>query len=149
MFWMGMCNSFWKLLIYLAVNKNFRFQLRIFCLSLCCRTKSRLIVQHGDWPQGNYKFKLQTPKPNFSTILLYFSESSENNFRHDQNPRKSQHYNSITLLRIYRNWCNRLDHKYSGIKENFLRILRINGFYPSTYFNGTAQVFAGARVDMG
>ncbi|ODN03322.1 putative G-protein coupled receptor 52 [Orchesella cincta] len=47
-FWMGMCNSFWKLLIYLAVNKNFRFQLRIFCLSLCCRTKNRLIVQHGD-----------------------------------------------------------------------------------------------------
>lgn len=59
-FWMGLCNSFWKLVIYITVNHNFRFQLRIFCLSLCCRTKGRLIPQHGDW----YLWK------GFSTLIL-------------------------------------------------------------------------------
>ena len=39
-FWLGICNSFWKILIYIAMNPAFRSKLRVFCIrTVCCRHK--------------------------------------------------------------------------------------------------------------
>ncbi|KAK4026887.1 hypothetical protein OUZ56_015911 [Daphnia magna] len=41
-FWLGICNSFFKLFIYVAMSPLFRHKLRIFCLSyLCCGAAKR------------------------------------------------------------------------------------------------------------
>ena len=41
-FWLGICNSFFKLFIYVAMSPLFRHKLRIFCLSyLCCGAGKR------------------------------------------------------------------------------------------------------------
>ena len=40
-FWLGVCNSFWKVLIYMIMSPNFRSRLKRFCFSVCCRGKSR------------------------------------------------------------------------------------------------------------
>jgi len=39
-FWLGICNSFWKFLIYVAMSPHFRARLRLFCVSLCCGAKN-------------------------------------------------------------------------------------------------------------
>ena len=39
-FWLGICNSFWKILIYITMSPLFRTKIRTFCLSICCRSKS-------------------------------------------------------------------------------------------------------------
>ncbi len=39
LFWLGVLNSFWKLVIYVSLNSKFRQGLQAFCLSLCCQSK--------------------------------------------------------------------------------------------------------------
>merc|ERR1711911_20713 len=38
-FWLGICNSFWKIFIYTSMSPLIRTKLRTFCLSICCRSK--------------------------------------------------------------------------------------------------------------
>lgn len=40
--WLGIMNSFWKIIIMLSLSPQFRLALRILCLTACCRTKGRL-----------------------------------------------------------------------------------------------------------
>lgn len=40
--WMGIMNSFWKIVILISLSPQFRLALRILCLTACCRTKGRL-----------------------------------------------------------------------------------------------------------
>lgn len=40
--WVGVLNSLWKLLIITSMSPQFRLALRIFCLTICCKTKGRL-----------------------------------------------------------------------------------------------------------
>lgn len=40
--WLGVLNSFWKLLIMLTMSPQFRLHIRVFCLTVWCRTKGRL-----------------------------------------------------------------------------------------------------------
>lgn len=40
--WMGVTNSFWKIIIMLCMSPQFRLQLRVFCLTIWCQTKGRL-----------------------------------------------------------------------------------------------------------
>lgn len=40
--WIGVLNSFWKIIIMSMMCPQFRLALRIFCLTICCRTKGRL-----------------------------------------------------------------------------------------------------------
>lgn len=40
--WMGVMNSFWKILIMMTMSPQFRLHLRVFCLTICCKTKGRL-----------------------------------------------------------------------------------------------------------
>ncbi|CAO1313656.1 unnamed protein product [Diamesa hyperborea] len=40
--WIGILNSFWKVVIMSLMSPQFRLALRIFCLTICCRTKGRL-----------------------------------------------------------------------------------------------------------
>lgn len=42
--WFGALNSCWKFLILTALSPHFRIALRIFCLTLCCRTKASLAL---------------------------------------------------------------------------------------------------------
>lgn len=37
--WIGILNSFWKVVIMSMMSPQFRLALRIFCLTICCRTK--------------------------------------------------------------------------------------------------------------
>ena len=38
-FWLGMSNSFWKSIIYIALSPKFRRSMKLFCLSLCCQRR--------------------------------------------------------------------------------------------------------------
>lgn len=40
--WLGIMNSFWKIVILISLSPQFRLALRILCLTACCRTKGRL-----------------------------------------------------------------------------------------------------------
>lgn len=40
--WLGILNSFWKIIIMTIWSPQFRLALRIFCLTICCKTKGRL-----------------------------------------------------------------------------------------------------------
>lgn len=40
--WLGVMNSFWKFLILVCMSPQFRLALRVFCLTVWCRTKGRL-----------------------------------------------------------------------------------------------------------
>ncbi|XP_052746648.1 G-protein coupled receptor 52-like isoform X2 [Bicyclus anynana] len=40
--WLGIFNSFWKILILVSLSPQFRLALRILCLTACCRSKGRL-----------------------------------------------------------------------------------------------------------
>lgn len=40
--WFGVLNSFWKFIIMTAMSPQFRLALRVFCLTICCKTKGRL-----------------------------------------------------------------------------------------------------------
>lgn len=40
--WIGILNSFWKILIMTSMSPQFRIALRVFCLTICCKTKGRL-----------------------------------------------------------------------------------------------------------
>lgn len=40
--WFGIMNSFWKILIMTSMSPQFRLALRVFCLTICCKTKGRL-----------------------------------------------------------------------------------------------------------
>lgn len=40
--WIGVLNSFWKIVIMTAMSPEFRIALRVFCLTICCKTKGRL-----------------------------------------------------------------------------------------------------------
>uniref|UniRef100_T1GQK0 G-protein coupled receptors family 1 profile domain-containing protein n=1 Tax=Megaselia scalaris TaxID=36166 RepID=T1GQK0_MEGSC len=40
--WIGVLNSFWKIVIMTAMSPQFRIALRVFCLTICCKTKGRL-----------------------------------------------------------------------------------------------------------
>lgn len=40
--WFGIMNSFWKFLIMTSMSPHFRLALRVFCLTICCKTKGRL-----------------------------------------------------------------------------------------------------------
>lgn len=40
--WLGFLNSFWKALILIILSPQFRFALRIFCMTICCKYKGRL-----------------------------------------------------------------------------------------------------------
>lgn len=48
-FWLGIMNSCWKFIIYVAMSPKFRQGLRLFCLSLCCRRKFRHIHHDQDY----------------------------------------------------------------------------------------------------
>lgn len=39
--WIGIMNSFWKLIIMSGMSPQFRLALRIFFLTICCRTNGR------------------------------------------------------------------------------------------------------------
>lgn len=39
--WFGVLNSFWKFIILTGMSPKFRLALRVFCLTICCRTKGR------------------------------------------------------------------------------------------------------------
>lgn len=39
--WIGVLNSFWKVLIMTSMSPQFRLALRVFCLTVCCKTKDR------------------------------------------------------------------------------------------------------------
>ena len=41
--WIGILNSFWKVVIMSIMSPQFRLALRIFCMTICCRTKVILI----------------------------------------------------------------------------------------------------------
>ncbi|KAJ8737638.1 hypothetical protein PYW08_000233 [Mythimna loreyi] len=43
--WMGIMNSFWKIVILLTFSPQFRLALRILCLTACCRSKGRLAAE--------------------------------------------------------------------------------------------------------
>ncbi|KAF9811659.1 hypothetical protein SFRURICE_011022 [Spodoptera frugiperda] len=43
--WMGILNSFWKIVILLMFSPQFRLALRILCLTACCRSKGRLAAE--------------------------------------------------------------------------------------------------------
>lgn len=46
--WFGVLNSFWKFLILTSLSPIFRLQLRIFCLTICCKSKGgRLQAELG------------------------------------------------------------------------------------------------------
>ena len=45
-FWLGICNSFWKIFIYTSMSPLIRTKLRTFCLSICCRSKSSNSSDH-------------------------------------------------------------------------------------------------------
>ncbi|XP_055841732.1 beta-2 adrenergic receptor [Episyrphus balteatus] len=40
--WIGVLNSFWKIIIMTGMSPQFRIALRVFCLTICCKTKGRL-----------------------------------------------------------------------------------------------------------
>ncbi|XP_049829036.1 G-protein coupled receptor 52-like [Schistocerca gregaria] len=40
--WIGILNSFWKIVILIALSPQFRLAVRVFCIRLCCRYKGRL-----------------------------------------------------------------------------------------------------------
>lgn len=40
--WFGVLNSFWKILIITAMLPQFRLALRVFCLTVFCKTKGRM-----------------------------------------------------------------------------------------------------------
>lgn len=40
--WLGVLNSFWKIIIMTSMSPQFRLALRVFCLTICCKTKGRL-----------------------------------------------------------------------------------------------------------
>lgn len=40
--WVGVLNSFWKILIMSMLSPQFRMASKVFCLTICCRTKGRL-----------------------------------------------------------------------------------------------------------
>lgn len=40
--WIGVLNSFWKIIIMTTMSPQFRIALRVFCLTICCKTKGRL-----------------------------------------------------------------------------------------------------------
>uniref|UniRef100_A0A1B0D5T3 G-protein coupled receptors family 1 profile domain-containing protein n=1 Tax=Phlebotomus papatasi TaxID=29031 RepID=A0A1B0D5T3_PHLPP len=40
--WFGVLNSLWKFIILTGMSPHFRLALRIFCLTICCKTKGRL-----------------------------------------------------------------------------------------------------------
>ncbi|XP_026317195.1 G-protein coupled receptor 52 isoform X1 [Hyposmocoma kahamanoa] len=40
--WVGILNSFWKIIILVSLSPQFRLALRILCFTACCRTKARL-----------------------------------------------------------------------------------------------------------
>lgn len=40
--WFGVMNSFWKIVIITSLSPAFRLAFRVFCLTLCCKTKGRL-----------------------------------------------------------------------------------------------------------
>lgn len=40
--WFGVLNSFWKIIIMGAMSPQFRLALRVFCLTIFCKTKGRL-----------------------------------------------------------------------------------------------------------
>lgn len=40
--WLGVLNSFWKIIVMITMSKEFRSELRLFCLTVCCRTSERL-----------------------------------------------------------------------------------------------------------
>lgn len=42
--WFGALNSCWKFVILTMLSPHFRIALRIFCLTLCCRTKASLAL---------------------------------------------------------------------------------------------------------
>ncbi|XP_050678299.1 G-protein coupled receptor 52-like isoform X1 [Leptidea sinapis] len=42
MVWVGILNSFWKILILISLSPQFRLAMRILCLTACCRSKARL-----------------------------------------------------------------------------------------------------------
>lgn len=39
--WAGILNSFWKVIILIALSPRFRLALRLLCLTVCCRSKAR------------------------------------------------------------------------------------------------------------
>lgn len=40
--WFGVANSLWKFVIMTVMSPQFRLALRVFCLTICCKTKGRL-----------------------------------------------------------------------------------------------------------
>lgn len=40
--WVGVLNSLWKFMIMTTMSPQFRLALRVFCLTICCKTKGRL-----------------------------------------------------------------------------------------------------------
>lgn len=40
--WLGVMNSFWKIIIMTSMSPQFRLALRVFCLTIFCKTKGRL-----------------------------------------------------------------------------------------------------------
>lgn len=40
--WFGILNSFWKIVVMMMFSPNFRLALKIFCLTICCKTRGRL-----------------------------------------------------------------------------------------------------------
>lgn len=40
--WIGVLNSFWKIIIMTGMSPQFRIALRVFCLTICCKTRGRL-----------------------------------------------------------------------------------------------------------
>jgi hypothetical protein len=48
LFWLGILNSFWKLVIYSVLSPKFRHGLRAFCLSLCCKSTNSY-ADYDDW----------------------------------------------------------------------------------------------------
>lgn len=40
--WLGVLNSFWKVLIITTMSPQFRLALRVFCLTIFCKTKGRM-----------------------------------------------------------------------------------------------------------
>ena len=47
--WLGVLNSFWKLLILLLFSARFRVATRIFCLRLCCQSRNQFHDQLVDF----------------------------------------------------------------------------------------------------
>lgn len=40
--WMGVMNSFWKVIIITTMSPQFRLALKVFCLTIFCKTKGRM-----------------------------------------------------------------------------------------------------------